>query len=140
MQHSVILLETFASNLVSLTCPSLQILGKTETGVFSIFRFLANPLYPKNVITCHNRTCHDIDMKLGPAIKVDKRSNGDVKKFNDYVISENCDVILLFPIYGQFAAIWKPNLHFSLTITFYLTKTENKTKKSVTQLSYYCFE
>ena len=25
-------------------------------------------------------------------------------------------------------------------VTFYLTKTENRTKKSLTQLSYYCFE
>ena len=31
-------------------------------------------------------------------------------------------------------------LKFSLTIMFYFTKTESKTKKSLTQLSYYCFE
>ena len=31
-------------------------------------------------------------------------------------------------------------LIFSLIVTFYLTKTENRTKKSLTQLSYYCFE
>ena len=31
-------------------------------------------------------------------------------------------------------------LKFSLKVTFYLTKAENKTKKSLTQLSYYCFE
>ena len=29
---------------------------------------------------------------------------------------------------------------FSLTVTFYLAKTENKTKKSLTQHSHYCFE
>ena len=38
---SNILLETFVTNLVSLTRPSLQILGKTQTGVF--FGFLVNP-------------------------------------------------------------------------------------------------
>ena len=29
---------------------------------------------------------------------------------------------------------------FSVTVTFCLTKTENRTKKSQTQLSHYCFE
>ena len=31
-------------------------------------------------------------------------------------------------------------LTFSLMVTFYLTKTENRTKKFQTQLSHYCFE
>ena len=29
---------------------------------------------------------------------------------------------------------------FSLIVTFHLTKTENKTRNSLTQLSQYCFE
>ena len=29
---------------------------------------------------------------------------------------------------------------FSVTVTFYLTKTKNRTEKSLTQLSHYCFE
>ena len=29
---------------------------------------------------------------------------------------------------------------FSVTVIFCLTKTENRTKKSLTQLSHYCFE
>ena len=29
---------------------------------------------------------------------------------------------------------------FSVTVTFFLTKTENRIKKSLTQLSHYCFE
>ena len=41
---SNILLETSVPNLVSITYPSLQILGKTQTGVFLISRFLVNPL------------------------------------------------------------------------------------------------
>ena len=41
---SNISLETSVPNLVSLTCPSLQILGKTQTGVFLISGFLVNPL------------------------------------------------------------------------------------------------
>ena len=37
-------LETLVPNLASLTCPSLQILGKTQTGVFPISGFLVNHL------------------------------------------------------------------------------------------------
>ena len=50
-------------------------------------------------------------MKLGPVTKLDKRNKTTLKKKereND-VISENCDVIVIFPIYGQFGAIRKPD-------------------------------
>ena len=43
-------------------------------------------------------------MKLGPVTKLDKKK----KKKND-IISKNCDVIDIFPIYSQFGAIWKPD-------------------------------
>ena len=55
-------------------------------------------------------------------------------------MSENCDAIVIFLIYGQFGAIWNPDaqsvkLIFSLIVTFYIiTKPENRTKKSLTQL------
>ena len=42
--HVITTLETFMLNLIFLTHPSLKILGKTQTGVFIIFRFLVNPL------------------------------------------------------------------------------------------------
>ena len=58
---------------------------------------------------------------------------------------ENCDFINFFQIYDQFGASWisqgqsvKPI--FSLTVTFYLTETDNRTKQSLTQLSQYCFD
>ena len=41
---SNISLETFMVNLVSLSPPSLPILGKSQTGVLQIFGFLVNPL------------------------------------------------------------------------------------------------
>ena len=47
-------------------------------------------------------------LKLGPVTKLSKR-NKRSKKFDDDVMSENCDVIVIFPIYGQFGAIRKPN-------------------------------
>ena len=48
-------------------------------------------------------------MKLGQVTKLDKRNKTISKKFGDDVMSENCDVIAIFPIYGQFGAIWKPD-------------------------------
>ena len=54
----------------------------------------------------HNfRTSDDIDMKLGPVAKLDKSNNARLKNFNDDVISTNCDVIVIFPIYGQLGAM-----------------------------------
>ena len=48
-------------------------------------------------------------MKLGPVTKLDKRKRATSKKFDDKVMSANCDVIVLFQIYGQFGAIWEPD-------------------------------
>ena len=81
-------------------------------------------------------------MIFKPITKLDKRNTAKPK--NDDIISENCGVIVFFfQIYGQFAAIQKPDsrhtwskkLTFSLTVTFHLTKFENRTKKSLTQFS-----
>ena len=59
---------------------------------------------------CHNsRTSDDIDMKLGPVTKLDKSNKTKWKKFDDDVMLENCDVIVIFSIYGQFGAIPKPD-------------------------------
>ena len=41
-------------------------------------------------------------MKLGPVTKLDKRNKTTSKKFDDDVMSTNRDVIVIFPIYGQF--------------------------------------
>ena len=84
-------------------------------------------------------------MKLGPVTKLDKRNTRTSKKCDDYVRSANYDVIVVFWIYGQFGAIPKPDSGFVVRktyifITFYLTKTENRTEKSLTHLSNYCFE
>ena len=76
-------------------------------------------------------------MKLRPVTKLDKRNiaiskkKKKKKKYND-VISANCDVIV-FCIYGQFAAIRKPDSRYmvykgSLTMTLYLTRTKIRNK------------
>ena len=47
-------------------------------------------------------------MKLGPVTKLDKR-NKTSKKFDNDVMSANCGVIAIFPIYGQLGEIRKRN-------------------------------
>ena len=79
-------------------------------------------------------------MKLELVTKLDIRNMATSKKFDHELMSENCDVIVISQMYGQFDAIWKPNFRRMVCITFYLTQTENRTKKSLTQLSYYCLE
>ena len=48
-------------------------------------------------------------MKLGPVTKLYKRNKSTSKIFDDDVMSENCDIFVIFPIFGQFGAIWKPD-------------------------------
>ena len=48
-------------------------------------------------------------MELGPVTKIDKRNKTTSKIFDDDAMSANCDVIVTFPIYGQFGAIRKPD-------------------------------
>ena len=44
-------------------------------------------------------------MKPGPVTKLDKRNKTTLKNIDDDVMSENCNVIAIFSIYGQFGAI-----------------------------------
>ena len=86
-------LGTSVPNLVSLTHSSLQILDKTQTGI-SDFWISGQSLIKVNY---HNsRTSDDIDMKLGPVTKLDKRNKITSKKFDSDVMSANCDVIFIF--------------------------------------------
>ena len=48
-------------------------------------------------------------MKLEPVTKLDKRNKTTSKNFDNDSMPENCDVIAIFPIYGQFGAMWKPD-------------------------------
>ena len=61
-------------------------------------------------VNCHNcRTSDDVDMKFGPVTKLDKGNKSMPQKFESDVMSESCDVIVIFLIYGQYGAIWKPD-------------------------------
>ena len=89
--------------MVSLTHPSLQISGKTQTGVFPISGFLVNPLEKKIVIT------PELVMILTWNLtKLDKR-NKTMPKNDVDVMSANCNVIVIFLIYDQLGAIQKPD-------------------------------
>ena len=44
-------------------------------------------------------------MKLGQVTKLDESKNSTTKKFDDDVMSANCETIVIFPIHGQFGAI-----------------------------------
>ena len=46
-------------------------------------------------------------MKLGPITKPVKRDKSTSKNIGDDVMSTNSNVIVIFPIYGQFEAIRK---------------------------------
>ena len=69
---------------------------------------------------CHNsRTSDNINTKLGPVPKLDKKNKTKSKKSDDDVMSENCVVIVIFPIYGQFGAIQKPKSRCIVCKTFF---------------------
>ena len=66
---------------------------------------------------------------------------------DDDIILENYDVIVFLQFIAnlqqsgnQILNAQPVKLTFSLIVTFYLLKTENRTKKSLSQLSHYCFK
>ena len=89
----------------------------------------------------HNsRTRDDIDMKLGPVTKLDKRNKVTSKKCEDDKLS-----FFTFLANSEQSGGWIPDTEsakvmVSVMVTFCLTETENRTKNSLTQLSRYCFE
>ena len=62
-------------------------------------------------------------MKLGPVAKVGKRNKATPRKIDDDVMSPNCDVIVLFLIYGQFGAIRKPDSGHIVCKTYIFIKS-----------------
>ena len=47
-------------------------------------------------------------MKLVPGTKLDKRNKVTSKHFDNDLMYPNCNVIVIFPIFGQFGVIRKP--------------------------------
>ena len=95
----------------------------------------------------NSRVSDDIGMKLGPVTKRDKRK----KTLSKNLTMTSYQQIATSLSFFQFMAnseksrsripdAQSEKLTFSLKVTFYLTKTENRTKKSLTQFSHHCFE
>ena len=114
-------------HLVLLTHSSLPILGNTETRVFPISGFQVNPLISVN---CQNSRTSD------------KKNKTTSKKMT----MTSCRKIVMSLSFFRFMANLEQSgsripdtlsvkLTFSLTATVYLSKTENRTKVSPTQLS-----
>ena len=85
------------ANLGILNSPQYPYIGQiSDKGIFD-FRISGQSLIKVN---CQNsRTNDSTDEKLGTVTKLENREK---KK---YVISVNCDVIVIFPIYDQFSGI-----------------------------------
>ena len=120
--------------LVFLTSPqSPPDIRQNLDGGISDFRISGQSLIKES---CDNpRTSNDIDIKLGPVRKLDKRNTATSKKFDDNVVSANCDVIVIFPIYGHLEQsdsrildAWSVKLIFSLIVTFILQKLKTELK------------
>ena len=87
-------------------------------------------------------------MKFRTVTKLDKKNTATLKNIDDDVISANCDNIVILHIFmtnlepsrSRIPDAWSIKLTFLLIVAFYLKKTENRIKKSQTELSYYCFD
>ena len=86
-------------------------------------------------------------MKLGPVTKLDKRDKTGQKNLKMTSCRQIVTSLSFFRFMvnlqqsgSQIPDAQSVKLAFSSIVTFYLTKTEYRTKKSLTQLPDYCFE
>ena len=113
--------------------------GQNSDGDISNFQISGQFLIKGN---CHySRASDDIEMKLGPVTKLDKRNKK--KKHQKNLTMTSCGKIVTSLPFLQFKANLEksrsqiPNaqsvkLIFSLMVPFYLNKTEIRSKKSLT--------
>ena len=97
-------------------------IGQKLEGGNSDFWISVQSLIKENFRNC--RTSNNIDMKLGPATKLDKRNKTTSKKSDNSVMLANCVAIVIFSIYGQFGAIRKPDIGCILCKTYIFIKSD----------------
>ena len=97
-------------------------IGQKLEGGNSDFWISVQSLIKENFRNC--RTSNNIDMKLGPATKLDKRNKTTSKKSDNSVMLANCVAIVIFSIYGQFGAIRKPDIGRILCKTYIFIKSD----------------
>ena len=76
-------------------------------GGISDFRISSQSFINKNFP--NSRTSYDTDINHGTVTKLDKRDTAIQKKIDDDIMSTNCDVLVIFLMYGQFGTIQKPD-------------------------------
>ena len=98
----------------------------------------------------YSKTSHDIDMKFGPITKIDKKKQKQQQQRQKNLVLTSCRKIATSLSFFEFLANLEQSrgwildkestkVVFSVIVTFCLTKTENKSKKSLTQLLHCCF-
>ena len=116
MQNLVTFIGEVCATFGILNLPQSSDIGQNTGDCISDFRISGQTLIKVN---CHNsRTTDDNEMKLEPVTKPGKRNKTTLKKFGDDVVSGNCDVIVILPIYGQFWAIRKPDSGYIVCKTY----------------------
>ena len=68
-------------------------------------------------------------MKLRPITNIDKRNKAMSKKFDNDVMAANCDVIVIFSIYGQFRDIRKLHSRWRVCKTYISIKNNPLSNK-----------
>ena len=108
-------------------------IGQNTDGGISDFQNSGQSIIKQN---CRNSRASDIDMRLGPVTELDKGNKVMPKNWRWRYAGKlwyHCH----FSNIGQFAPIRKQNF---INSNLFCTKTENRTKKALTQLSHYCFQ
>ena len=86
-------------------------------------------------------------MKLGLLTKLDKKTSQSQKILTMTLCRQVATLFSFFEFMANFHLLrdripdeWSIKYTFLLRVTFYLTKLGTRIRKSLTQLSYYCFE
>ena len=117
--------------------------GKNSDGGISDLQISGQSLIIEN---CDNsQTSNDIDMKFGPVTRLGNRNTPSLKNWRWYHVGKFLTSVSFFQVnlkqFGsQISDAWSVKLTCSLVVTFHLTNIDNRTKKSLTQLSCYCFD
>ena len=72
-------------------------------------------------------------MKLGPVTKIDKGNKKTWKKFDDNVMSQKCDVIVIFLIFIQFGAMRQPDSGRIICETYFFINSNLLSYKNLKQ-------
>ena len=62
-------------------------------------------------------------MKLGPVTKTDKKNKTPSKSFYFDVMSENCDVTVIFWIFGKFEVVRRPDSGHTVCKSYVFSKS-----------------